>query len=136
LWVELGNRISMIYCGTDCENPNLKQEETNSFFSFFTGGFRSLNRLSINDNFRQTCIDFLLGQKEEQSKTKYFEDNITRAVIEETKYCSYEEAVVYILSWNCNTVDPEKLTAKDKEKLFNFPVEKTDIVVVCLQEMV
>ena len=33
-------------------------------------------------------------------------------------------------------VDPERLSPRDMEKLFNFPLEKTDILVVCLQEMV
>ena len=129
----------MIYCGTESIASHLIKQEDNSFFSFFTGGMKSINRYynaNVNDGFKQTCIDFLLGQKEELSKTKYFDDNITKNVLEEVKYCSYEEAVLFILTWNCNTVDPEKLTQKDKEKLFNFPVDKTDILVVCLQEMV
>lgn len=33
-------------------------------------------------------------------------------------------------------VDPETLTAKDVERLFNFSREDVDIVIVCLQEMV
>jgi len=43
---------------------------------------------------------------------------------------------MYILSWNCNIVDPDKITARDLDKLFNFPIDKTDMIVVCLQEMV
>lgn len=41
-----------------------------------------------------------------------------------------------MLTWNCNTVDPNKLTQKDKDRLFDFHVDKTDIVIICLQEMV
>jgi hypothetical protein len=78
----------------------------------------------------------LLGRKEELSRTSYFDDNITRSVIEEVKYCTYEEAVMFVLTWNCNTVDPEKLHQRDREKLFAFPPDKTDILVICLQEMV
>lgn len=44
--------------------------------------------------------------------------------------------VVYAITWNCNMVDPSKLAPRDLDKLFNFPIEKTDIIVVCLQEMV
>ena len=43
---------------------------------------------------------------------------------------------LYILSWNCNTVDPERLGVRDLDRLMAFPVDKTDMVVVCLQEMV
>lgn len=139
LWAELGDRISMIYCGTESVATHLTKQESNSFFSFLTGGFRSINRYynaSVSDPPKQQAIDYLLGKMEELSRTPYFDDNITKAVLEEPKYCSYEEIVLYILTWNCNTVDPDKLTPKDKEKLFSFPVEQTDIVVICLQEMV
>lgn len=43
---------------------------------------------------------------------------------------------MFVLTWNCNTVDPEKLAQRDREKLLAFPPEKTDILVICLQEMV
>lgn len=43
---------------------------------------------------------------------------------------------MYTLTWNCNTVDPNKITIRDLDRLFNFPIDKTDMVVVCLQEMV
>lgn len=59
-----------------------------------------------------------------------------KGILKETRYCHYEEIIVYMLSWNCNMVDPQKLTAREMEKLFNFPIDKTDVVVVCLQEMV
>lgn len=38
--------------------------------------------------------------------TNYFEDNITNDILDETKYCSYEEFGSYVLTWNCNIVDP------------------------------
>lgn len=43
---------------------------------------------------------------------------------------------MYILSWNCNIVDPDKINSRDLDKLFNFPIDKTDMIVICLQEMV
>jgi hypothetical protein len=70
---------------------------------------KSINRYynaNVHDGAKQSYIDFLLGQKEEYSKTKFFDDNITKSVLEEVKYCTYEEAVLFILTWNCNTVDP------------------------------
>lgn len=85
VWVDLGNRISMIYCGTESIASHLIKKEESSFFSFFTGGIKSINRYynaNVNDGMKQTCIDFMLGRKEELSKTKFFEDNITNDVIE------------------------------------------------------
>jgi hypothetical protein len=138
-WVELGDRVSMLYCGTLSIASHLTKQEETSFFSFLTGGVKSINRYynaAVNDGAKQQAIDFLLGRKEELSRTAYFDDNITRNVIEEVKYCTYEEAVVFVLTWNCNTVDPEKLPQRDREKLLAFPPDKTDIIVICLQEMV
>jgi hypothetical protein len=43
---------------------------------------------------------------------------------------------MYILTWNCNMVNPNKLASRELDKLFNFPIDKTDLIVVCLQEMV
>jgi len=86
IWAELGDRISMIYCGTSSVATHLTKQEKNSFFSFLKGGFRSINRYynaNVNDTSKQTCIDFLLARKEEQSITNYFNDNITRSCIEE-----------------------------------------------------
>lgn len=57
-------------------------------------------------------------------------------IIKEHEYCDYEELIIYTLTWNCNMVDPYKLAPRELDKLFNFPIEKTDLVVVCLQEMV
>jgi hypothetical protein len=122
IWAELGDRISMMYCGTSSVATHLTKQEKNSFLSRLKGGFRSLNRYynaNVNDSFKQTCLDFLLARKQEQSITNYFDDNITRNIIKEAQYCSYNEAVVYVLSWNCNTVDPEELTTKSKLKLFD-----------------
>ncbi len=39
----------------------------------------------------------------------------------------------FVLTWNCNTAEPSKLTLKDKDKLLNIPVETVDIIVICLQ---
>lgn len=86
----------------------------------------------MHDGHKQNCLDFLLGAKEEQSRTKYFEDNIAKGVIEEVKYCTYEETGIYFLTWNCSNVDPLKLSLKEKEKLFFLP-EGMDVVVICLQ---
>ena len=66
----------------------------------------------------------------------YFEDNITSEVLEEVKYCTYEELGAHILTWNCNMVEPESLKPKDIEKLLNFSRKDVDIIIVCLQEMV
>ena len=68
LWVEVGNRISMIYCGTESVAAHLTKEEESSFFSFLTGGFRSFNRYlnaSLNDSDKQESIDYFLGSREE-----------------------------------------------------------------------
>jgi hypothetical protein len=106
----------MIYCGTSSIATHLTKQQKNTFLSFLKGGLRSLNRFynaNVNDTFKQTCIDFLLARKDQQSTTSYFDDNIYHT-IEETQFCSYSEAVIYILSWNCNTVDPSKLTPREK----------------------
>ena len=80
----------------------------------------------MNDDFKQNCIEFLLGRKDELSRTRYFlpnsgtqlatqvpswprryfDDNIVKHVLPEVKYCEYEEAVIYALTWNSNTVNP------------------------------
>lgn len=83
-WVELGDRVSMLYCGTLSIASHLTKQEETSFFSFLTGGVKSINRYynaAVNDSAKQQAIDFLLGRKEELSKTSYFDDNITRSVI-------------------------------------------------------
>lgn len=68
----------------------------------------------MNDNYKQECIDYLLCKKEEKSDSiTYFEDNIATEVLQEIKYCTYEEFGIYIVTWNCNMVDPETLGDKD-----------------------
>jgi synaptojanin len=139
IWADLGNKISLIYSGTDSVATHLTKQEESSFFSVLKESFKSIGRYyqsNVNDAFKQNCIDFLLGNQEENSRTKYFDDNIVASVLHEPKYCTYEELVLYSLTWNCNMVDPEKLLPRDLDRLFNFPIDKTDLVVVCLQEMV
>ncbi len=64
IWAKLGDKISMIYCGTESMATHLTKKQNNSFMSFLTGGFKSINRYynaNVNDGFKQECIDTLLG---------------------------------------------------------------------------
>ena len=93
----------------------------------------------MNDSTKQECLDYLLCQKEEKSSSmEYFEDNITSEILrkEELKYCTHEEYGIYVVTWNCNMVDPTALQEKDLNKFLNFPRENVDFIVICLQEMV
>ena len=69
---------------------------------------------------------------------QYFEDNITTEILknQELKYCTHEEYGIYIVTWNCNMVDPSNLQERDLDKLLNFSRDDVDIIVICLQEMV
>lgn len=84
IWAEVGNKISTIYCGTESVATHLTKQEEGSFFSFIKESFRSIGRYyhaNVNDTFKQSCIEFLLGKKEENSRTKYFDDNIVKSVL-------------------------------------------------------
>jgi hypothetical protein len=64
IWTSLGDRISMIYCGTESVATHMVKKENNSFFSFLSGGIKSINRYynaSVQDPFKQECINYLLG---------------------------------------------------------------------------
>lgn len=78
--------------------------------SYITSGIKSINRYynaNMNDSSKQECIDYLLGEQEEKSNSnQYFEDNIVSGVLDQTKYCTYEEFGAYIVTWNCNMVNP------------------------------
>jgi hypothetical protein len=66
IWAELGNRISLIYSGTDSTAAHLTKQEESSFFSFIKEKINSIGRYynsNVSDAFKQTCIDFLLGEK-------------------------------------------------------------------------
>lgn len=43
---------------------------------------------------------------------------------------------MYILTWNCNMVDPMRLNIQEKQKIFTFLNEDIDIVIFALQEIV
>lgn len=54
--------------------------------SYITSGIKSINRYynaNMNDSSKQECIDYLLGEQEEQSNSnQYFEDNIVSGVLD------------------------------------------------------
>lgn len=85
-----------------------------------------------SDAYKQECINYLLGNCKEGLDSMYFEDNITN-VINESKYCTYNDFTAYVLTWNCNNVEPSKLSVKDREKLFAFNPDNVDVLIVCLQ---
>lgn len=81
MWLDHGDRISLIYSGTESVSSYITRGDKNkNFFSLVSSSFKSLNRFynaSVNDDYKQECLNYLLGIGDESS-TFYFDDNIQR----------------------------------------------------------
>ena len=66
----------------------------------------------------------------------YFDDNIGRKILDEMKYCTFNQVKMYIVTWNCSMVDPMMLSTKEKQKIFTFLDQDIDVVMFNLQQIV
>jgi hypothetical protein len=54
-------------------------------------------------------------------------------ILDEMKYCTFDEVKMYVVTWNCSMVDPLMLSAQEKQKIFTFLDQDIDLVVINLQ---
>jgi hypothetical protein len=90
-WLNNGDRISLIYSGTESLSSYItKGEKNKNFFSLIGSSFKSINRFynaNVNDDYKQECINYILGVGDE-CRTFYFDDNIQKR-IEPTKFNNF-----------------------------------------------
>jgi hypothetical protein len=94
----------------------------------------NLYKDSVTPDFRQKTIDLFLNEITPK-QVLWIQKNLERK-LNITNHATITPLKFFILSWNCNNLNPLSMNELSKELLLKFNRGKVDVVVFSLQEMV